>query len=129
MTKADFKKVAASRIVSWKFSVISEDSYTLALPVNKLFSCVLRTIQLIIFAYIATSKIFRITYLTYLSHRKLCCLLLFLENIKILENVWQNRCSMVFVAGLSENFLLRWLVGLRLIQHEQQKKNNFLSLF
>ena len=59
MTKANFKKVATSRIVSWKFSVISEDSYTLALPVDKLFSCVLRAMQLITFAYIATPKIFR----------------------------------------------------------------------
>ena len=57
MTNANFKKVAASRIVSLKFSVISKDSYTLVLPVDKLFSCVLRTMQLITFVYIATLKI------------------------------------------------------------------------
>ena len=60
MINANFKKVAALRIVSWKFSVISKDSYTLTLPVDKLFSCVLRTMQLITLVYIATLKILRI---------------------------------------------------------------------
>ena len=56
----NFKRLAASRIVSWEFLVISKDSYTLKLLLMSFFSCVLRTVRLIIFVYIAAPKIFRI---------------------------------------------------------------------
>ena len=55
--KPILKKVAASRIVSWEFSVTSEDS---KVAVDELFSCVLRTMRLLSFVFIATPKIFRI---------------------------------------------------------------------
>ena len=57
MTKNNFKKVAALRIVSWELLVTSEDS---KVAFEQLFSCVLRIMRLISFVYIATSKIFRI---------------------------------------------------------------------
>ena len=65
MTKTKFKKVAVSWIISWEFWVISEDSSIwrqlyLKMAVDELFSCVLRTMQLISFVYNATPKIFRI---------------------------------------------------------------------
>ena len=39
MTKTNFKKVAASRIVSWEFLVISEDSYTSNWLLTSFFLC------------------------------------------------------------------------------------------
>ena len=69
MTKSNFEKVAASRIVSLEFLgtalKISEDSSIwgqlyLKVAAHELFSCVLRTVQLFSFVYITTPKIFRI---------------------------------------------------------------------
>ena len=60
MTKINFKKVAASRIVSWEFSIISEEQLYLKVDVDELFSCVQRTMRLVSFVYIAIPKIFRI---------------------------------------------------------------------
>ena len=65
MIKSNFEKFPASRIVSWEFSVISEDSSIrgqlyLKKAAQELFSCVLRTMRLFTFIYIATLKIFRI---------------------------------------------------------------------
>ena len=79
MTKSDFEKVAELWIVSWEFSVIYLRT---AIPQTKwlLTSFFLVCKGLFSFVYSATPKILRIIYLPYLSHWKLCCLLLFLEN-------------------------------------------------
>ena len=60
MTKANFKKVAASLIVSYLkiFGNLRGQLY-LKVAVDELFSCVLRTMRLISFFYIATPKTFR----------------------------------------------------------------------
>ena len=59
-TKSNFKKVAASRIVSWRIFYNLQEELCLKVAVDELFSCVLRTMRLISFEYIATPKIFKI---------------------------------------------------------------------
>ena len=68
----------------------------LKVAVDELFSCVLRTMWLISFGTLQHQRYLELSYLSYLSSKK-CCLLLFLENVKILENVWKNRCSRVLL--------------------------------
>ena len=94
MSKSNFEKVDASRTVSWEFLVISEDSSIwgqlyLEVAAYEFLSCVLWTIWLFSFAYIATPKIFRIILSALLSHWKLCYLHFFLKKCEILENVCQ----------------------------------------
>ena len=87
MTKTSFKKVAASGIVSCEFSVISEDSYTSKWLLASFFVMCQGPCDLLALCTLQHKRYLELSYLSYLSCRKLRCLLLFLENIKILENV------------------------------------------
>ena len=93
MSKSNFEKADASRTVSREILVISEDSSVwgqlyLEVAAHEFFSCVLWTMRLFSFVYIATPKIF-IILSAFLSHWKLCYLLFFLKKCEILESVCQ----------------------------------------
>ena len=108
MTKANFKKVAASRIVSSEFSVISEDSYTSEWLLTTFFLVCWRSCDLLILSTLQHQRYLELSFFPYLLPRKLGCLALFLENFQILENVWQNRCSRVFSRDRKKMFF--WVI-------------------
>ena len=95
MTKSNFKNVAASLIVSWEIWIIYEDSYSSKWLLTSFFLVCWRPCDLLVLSTLQHQRYLELSYLPFFPHRKLGCLLLCLENLKILENVWQNRCSRV----------------------------------
>ena len=98
--ESSFYKFAVSYIVSRDFYIIFADSpiwvqLYFKVDVHELFYCVLRTMQHITLTLptLQHQRYLELSYLSYLSDRKLCFLLSFRENCGILVNFRQNRCQ------------------------------------
>ena len=110
VTKSNFENIAAFRIVCWEFSVISEvnsiwERLYLKVAAHELFSCELGIMRL---STLQHQRHLELSHLPYLSHWKLCFLLLFFRK------QWDFRKLLTkymltfegFVVGSLENFPL-----------------------
>ena len=61
-------------------------------PILKNWPC-----HLLVLCTLQHQRYLELSCLPYLPRSKMRCLLLFLENFNILENIWQNRCSRVLL--------------------------------